>query len=333
VTAEPAAAPVPPFFIVGCGRSGTSLLRTMLDHHPAICVPPEALCLIDLLRARNADARRLRRTMLADHEIRAWGVPLDESSYADCTTAAELIDRVHRLRAQHLGKPGWGHKTPRFVRHTELLRDAFPDARFVHVVRDPRAVALSFMRSPVHRSNPLYAARRWRRDAGAGRELTDAHPDRAIEVRYEDLVTAPRETIERTCGFLGIAFDERTLAYHRDAADEIADSHRAIHARLAAPPDPARIHAWRDALTPAQVRTIETIAGPLMDRFGYARDQTDAARRTLPAIDAAGYRLQRLVGLSGQITYALRRRGGFLPNFVSRKIRLGLHRDLLDVNA
>ena len=333
MTAEDPAPPVPPFFIVGCGRSGTSLLRTMLDHHPDVCVPPEALCLIDLLRARTTRADRLRRTMLADHEIRSWGVPLDESRYADCTTAAELIDRVHRLRAQQLGKANWGHKTPRFVRHTDLLRAAFPHARFVHVVRDPRAVALSFMRSPVHRSNALYAARRWRRDAGAGLALTDTHPDRAIEVRYEDLVAEPRDTLVRTCAFLGIAFDERTLAYHRDAADEIAPSHRAIHARLAAPPDPARVHAWRDTLTAAQVRTVEAVAGPLMDRFGYTRDHAGPTDNKLPARTITRYRAQRLAGLAGQIAYALRRRGGFLPNFVARKIRLGLHRDLLDVNA
>lgn len=324
---------VPPFFIVGCGRSGTSLLRTMLDHHPAVCIPPEALCLIDLLRARRAPIDRLRRTMLADHEIRAWGVPLDPGRYDDCTSAAALIERVHELRAEQRAKPNWGHKTPRFVRHTGLLREHFPAARFVHVVRDPRAVALSFMRSPLHRSNPLYAARRWRRDAGAGRQLTDTHPERAIETRYEDLVAEPRETLARVCAFLGLDFDERTLAYHRDAADELRPSHRAIHARLAAPPDPARIHAWRDTLTPGQIRTIETIAGPLMDRFGYQRLDPEPTPRTLPAFEAARYKAQRLAGLAGQTLYALRRRGGFLPNFVARKLRLGLHRDLLDLNA
>lgn len=322
------AASISPFFIVGCGRSGTTLLRVMLNHHPELAVPPEALSLIDLLRAPKLTAEQARRELLRDYEIGRWQVPLEAERFADCETVAAVIARVHELYAEARGKRAWGHKTPRMVRYAELLESAFEGVRFVHVVRDPRAVARSFTRSQVHRSNALYAARRWRRDVAAGGELARRLPDRAIELRYEDLVREPEAQLRRVCDFLGVGFDPAVLEYADDATREYGEYHRQAHAKLASRPDPDRIDLWRRSLTPRQLRVIETIAGPLMRPYGYE----PVAPRPAGGVDLLAHRVDRLPRLAGQIAFSLRKRSGFLPGYVMRKIRLGLYRDLLEFN-
>lgn len=321
---------IPPFFIFGCGRSGTTLLRAMLHHHPRVAVPPEALSLIDFLRsAHRLSIDVARRAFLKDYELREWGVPLREQDFADCTTVVELIERVHELYARQHGKQAWGHKTPRMVRHADLLADAFPDANFVHVVRDPRAVARSFQRSPVHQSNALYAARRWRRDVAAGRAFAQFRPDRAIEVRYEDLVTEPQATLRRVCDFLGIGFDPVMLNYTDDARGDYGAYHEQIHEKLASKPDPGRIELWRESLTPRQLRVIESVVGSDMTAYGYQ----PISEQSASAMDVIVHKLDRVRGLAGQIAFSLRKRSGFLPGYVLRKLRLRLYRDLLEVHG
>lgn len=321
---------IPPFFIVGCGRSGTTLLRAMLHHHPKIAVPPEALSLIDFLRSVNRlSIEQARRALVKDYELREWGVPLREADFADCTTVVELIERVHEVYARHHGKRAWGHKTPRMVRHADLLAHAFPAAKFVHVVRDPRAVARSFQRSPVHRSNPLYAARRWRRDVEAGRDFAERLPDRAMEVRYEDLVAEPEATLRGISDFLNIAFDPAMLDYVDDARGDYGKYHEQIHEKLASKPDPSRIELWRDTLTPRQLRVVESAVGAAMRRYGYEPVCDDAATAT----DVMVHKFDRVRGLVGQVAFSLRKRSGFLPGYVLRKLRLGLYRDLIEVHG
>lgn len=317
-----------PFFIVGCGRSGTSLLRSMLNSHPDVSVPPEALSLIDFLRADRVPARRLRRQFLRDHELREWELRLAEPDLADCHSAAEMIYRVHRIYCEARGASRWGHKTPRFVRHLDLLGTHFPDAKFIHIVRDPRAVARSFTRSPVHQSNPLYAAMRWRRDVSAGRAFIRAHPDACLEVRYEALVRDPAATLRAVCDFLELRYEPEMLRYPESAAAEIGRYHSTSHARLAALPDASRIDAWRDEVDDRSVRVIESIAGEIMDSYGYPRLSTGRSTRS----DRARYMAQRAIGLSGQITHSLTTRGLFLPRFILRKWQLGLLADLRSIN-
>lgn len=322
--------PIPPFFIFGCGRSGTTLLRAMLHHHPRIAVPPEALSLVDFLRVSDRlSINQARLSLMKDYELREWGVPLRAEDFADCTTVAELIERVHEVYARQHGKETWGHKTPRMVRHADLLAKAFPAAKFIHVVRDPRAVARSFQRSPVHRSNAFYAARRWRRDVEAGRAFAQRCPERAIEVRYEDLVAEPQHTLRRVGDFLGIAFDPAMLDYADDAPGDYGAYHEQIHEKLASKPDPSRIELWRESLTPRQLRVVESVVGDAMRRYGYE----PVCDRAASAWDVRAQRLDRVPGLAGQIVFSLRKRSGFLPGYVLRKLRLRLYRDLLEVHG
>jgi hypothetical protein len=320
-----------PFFIVGCGRSGTTLLRTMLNHHPDLAIPVESMFVIDFLRARTALSRRdLARLLLGDREFQEWNFPVAEASLAGCATAREMIDRLHELLAAAQHKRFWGQKTPRFIRHGELLKRHYPQARFIHVVRDPRAVVDSLIRSNVHYSNAYYAARRWLRDTGAGRALQAAYPRDVLEVRYEDLVSAPEPVLRRVCGFLGLPYSENMLAYSGAGLSEYSAGFGQIHALLNESPRPDRREAWRRSLSARDTALVEAVCREQLGLFGYA---AETPAHPPEAAYVRWLKLQRVWNLARQVLHYLVYRRGPLLSFIWRKFRLGLlWTDLADVN-
>jgi hypothetical protein len=163
-----------PFFIVGCGRSGTTLLRTMLNQHSQLAIPLESLFIVDYLRADpTTPPQTFLKLILKEYEFHEWAIPFSAADFDGCVTAQDFIDRAHALYMQQYGKVIWGQKTPRFVRFGKLLKQHYPGAKFIHVIRDPRAVVSSLIRSNVHHSNAYFAARRWLRDTNAGLSLQE----------------------------------------------------------------------------------------------------------------------------------------------------------------
>ncbi len=291
------------------------MLRVMLDSHRDVAVPPESLFIPDYLRSGKPVAT-LRRALPKEFELSEWGLEVSEDDLSDCADGAALIARIHELYARSKGKSVWGQKTPRLVRYGGLLKRHFPTARFVHVIRDPRAVAHSLKRSNVHRSNALYAARRWRHDVDAGLAL-----DPVLEIHYESLVSQPESELRRVCAFLGLDFSEGMLDYAGKSGDYGA-FYGDIHKRLADKPDPARIDAWRDRMDPRDIGVVESEVGDRLERLGYGR-----VGAGYPAAYPWYLRGQRWLGFAGQIVYYLRRRRRYLSSFIGRKVRLGLIRD------
>jgi len=322
----------PPFFVIGCGRSGTTLLRTMLDHHPLVAIPVESLFLIDYLRsAERVPLDLLKRLALNEHEFKEWGVTLTLDDLRDAANVPDLINRLHLAYLKKEGKRYWGQKTPRFIRYGDLLKDAYPGAKFVHVLRDPRAVVSSLVRSNVHQSNPYYGAQRWLKDVQAGRALKAAHPDAVLEITYEDLVRDPEKTLRAVCTFLDLPYDDAMLRYYQDAHAAYGEYHSQIHARLHQPPSPDRIDAWRRNLSQDAVALVEAICMPVMAEVGYTPDHAD------PQPDPAYIRRlkwqRRTSGLFRQIRQYFNGRTYYLFYSIWRKARLGLlWRDLAQIN-
>jgi hypothetical protein len=184
-----------------------------------------------------------------------------------------VLESVYLAYADHRGKRRWGDKTPQYVRIMPLLHELFPRARFVHIVRDGRDVALSYLSVPWGPRDIWTAARKWRRDVSAGREAGAAlGPDRYLEITYERLVADPRGTLEEVGAFAELPFDEAMLQHHRDA-----------DRRLEAPADETRFHAastravtsglrdWRSQMSADRVLAFEAVAGPLLSELGYER--------------------------------------------------------------
>lgn len=309
----------PPFFIVGCGRSGTTLLRSMLDSHSLVGVPLESLFIIDYLNARRP-LPVLQRLLPKEYELKEWGLCCSSDDLEDCRSPAQLVDRVHRLYLSRQNKRRWGQKTPRFVRYGCLLRDHFTGARFVHVVRDPRAVASSLVRSEVHRSTWYHAAGRWNSDVAAGLAFEKMHPDEVLRITYEQLVSEPEAVLRRVCAFLDLDFEPAMLEYHQRAPDAYGSYYRGIHAGLAQPVSARSVDAWRSRADPAQIELVESICGELMDELGYAR--LTRAGRQPGWLSRSGFAARRLVGLAAQVRHYATHRTGYIPCVIRRKLAL-----------
>ncbi len=186
------------------------------------------------------------------------------------TSFADTIRELYSLAAAQRGKPRYADKTPMHVLHLRRLGRLFPEARFVHVVRDGRDVALSYRSVGWGPTTVEDAAMRWRRSVLRGRRDGERlGPDRYREVRYEDLVTDPERVLRELCAFLDLEWDDGVLHHHERAAEVIAATRfPGAHSRLLLPPTPG-LRDWRREMPAADVARFEAIAGGLLEELGY----------------------------------------------------------------
>lgn len=270
--------PDPPVIVLGVSRSGTSLIRQMLNHHSKLAIPPESY-FIPILWERYR-AHQNMKNLLTDVgflvRIRQWGISSDEirTRLPPCPAFADVIQAIYKSYAEARGKARFGDKTPLYMRHLELLEQVFPGAQYVHIVRDGRDAALSYLNM---RSRPRFSwawpkglsdfAISWRNEViGARRFGAIIAAGRYFELRYEDLVTEPELKLREVCSFLNLQYERDMLEYYRDARQSAR--RLANHARLAEPPTPGA-RDWRNSLKPADLKRFEAIAGELLSNFGY----------------------------------------------------------------
>jgi hypothetical protein len=206
-----------PIFILGCPRSGGTLLRLMLRAHPRIAIPPETRLLLDAYEHRGAygDLRRLaNRQALAEWIVagagtRFGGLGLDPRTVADeiiagPPTLGSALEIALRAYARRLGKPRWGDKRPGYVQHIDALLRMFPDAQIIHLVRDGRDCVAELQRTPWWRMGVYHAIATWTQAIDAGQAAASRLPSSTyIEVQYERLLADPDGELRRLCAFLG----------------------------------------------------------------------------------------------------------------------------------
>jgi len=300
----------------------------MLNRHPDVAIPLESLFMIDYLRAGEwMSASELYPMLLREPELREWGLDPSKGDLIGCHTIVDAIERLHQKYAEIRGKPRWGQKTPRFVRFLPQLAQSFPLARFIHVIRDPRAVVNSLKRSDVHHSNALFGARRWRADVAQGLAFEQAAADRVLRVAYEELVRWPSAVLERVCAFLELDWPEADWWRSTDRPTrEYSEFYDQIHQNLDHAVSGDSVDRWRHELSAAEIEVVEASARDLMGTLGYAPLSSKPAPSWL---FGAWLRLERLAGLGRQTLKYLRQRRGYLFFLFYRKLRLGLLLDFL----
>lgn len=268
-------------FVVGCGRSGTTLLRAMLDSHPDVAVPPESYFVVSMvrerpryLRGRRFPVRRFAADLCSRRRFQRWGLSIDEVaaelSAKPPASYADAVRSVFGLFASKQGKSRYGDKTPTYVLQMPLIADVLPEARFVHVVRDGRDVALSLLEVGFGPQSVGEAALYWRRHVAAGRGAGEAlGPQRYREVRYERLVEEPDAVLEELAAFLEIGFDPRMLRYFERASEMVVDLRPENHRNVEHPP--TRFRDWRTQMASDDVVLFESLAGDLLGELGYER--------------------------------------------------------------
>lgn len=258
-----------PFFIVGCGRSGTTLLREMLNAHPNLGTPPECPFLIAYLKDAGLSPKKAAAWLANEPFIRDWKMNISAKDFAECENVTEVVDRLHKLYLQNTHGERWGQKTPKFVRHLPLLKERFPAAQVIHVIRDGRSVAASYMRATWGPTNAYSAARYWKWNVLCGLRFSRHFPDQCLTIRYESLVEDPEGTLRDVLAFLNEPFDERVLQYEKHTDAILPSVTVKQFDMLGKPVSRDRINAWKKTLTPQDIYDFESVAGNLLNKLGY----------------------------------------------------------------
>ena len=263
----------PPLLILGVRRSGTTLLRVMLDRHSQLAVPDETYFVPQLadrhLRPVDAD------DFLDDvRRVVDWDLSLDtvRARLRDGMPVGEAIGTVYAVYAEEEGKPRWGDKTPMYMQNLRLLERLFPDARYVHLIRDGRDAALSFLSMPrgivtetwMHPGTPADFACQWRTEVAAARALGRRVGPRYHEMRYEELVADVESTLRSICDFAGLEYEPAMVDY----AGNVDVSAKPHQQRLMQPPTTG-VRNWRTQMSAADVDAFERVAGDVLCEVGY----------------------------------------------------------------
>ena len=254
------------------------MLRAMLDSHPDLAIPPESYFIVHLAdlwppESQIDEAVYLER--LSEHErFVLWDLPIDEVrrefEERRPETYADAIRATFHAYARSKGSERWGDKTPIYVEHIDFLADLFPDARFIHLVRDGRDVALSFLERSWGPQTIEEGAQRWKARVCAGRRSGQAlDPSRYTELRYEHLIDDAEGALRRVCEFVELPFDPTMLTYYQRANEVIAGTkYPEQHTGVTRPPTKGA-RDWRSQMTAAQVAEFEAVAGGLLGELGY----------------------------------------------------------------
>ncbi|MDW3218209.1 MAG: sulfotransferase [Acidimicrobiales bacterium] len=267
-------------FIVGCGRSGTTMLRSMLDSHPEVAIPRESYFIDTMRRRRDGyvgatgfDVERFLDDLLPDVRFRRW--ELDPEMVADAVRAAEPADlgaacrAVYDVFAREQGATRPFDKTPMYALCVPELHQLFPDARFVHLVRDGRDVAASYAETDFGPRGLAAAASYWRRVIRAVDAASAVvGPEQLRTFRYEDLAADPAGTLQAISAFVELDYDERMLDFATHMKTRPRRQPAATKQKLAGPAA-AGVRNWTQ-MAPADVRLVESVAGAELRGAGYA---------------------------------------------------------------
>ena len=289
----------PPLFVLGVSRSGTTLLRVVLDRSPGIAIPDESF-FIPLLARRHrgsVDRARFVDDLRRLPTLRAWGLSAEDIAphLPPDPHAGEAIAAIFEAYAAKERKLRWGDKTPMYMRHLPLLERLFPAAQYVHLIRDGRDAALSFLRMPAgtftrtwaHPDTAAEFACLWRREVSEARELGKRlGPTRYLEVRYEDLIAGAEVVVEGICDFAGLPYEPAMLDY----AGAVDVSQKPHQQRLLQPLTPGA-RDWRTQMEADDVRAFESIAGELLADLGYEVAQPPPRSDRRAALARARYRV------------------------------------------
>ncbi len=279
-------------FVVGTGRCGTTLLRLMLDAHGDLAIPPETHFIPEVVKACQAasDPGEVVANVLTG--CRTWAdFHLDEETFRRAlrdVTPFNLSDALrlfYKTYAARFGKARWGDKTPVYSYHMRLIQRLLPEARFIHLVRDGRDVALS-LKKVFFGPKCVSDAAAWWADGMQQARYQAREVRHYLEIRYEDLVLEPECTLRRVADFLELGWDPAMLDYHRSASDRLhelegitsgrsraetisAEERRQIHQLTSAPPQSSRIGRWKSEMTRLEQVEFERAAGDMLQELGY----------------------------------------------------------------
>lgn len=237
-----------PIVLLGALRSGTTVFRLMLRHHPALASPGEADFLLDHIfrdGSHHTGWRYDRSALLDDRIFRAKEIEVQDD--------LDGCDLLHAMIESLAAKDPQCRLVLVFHRNAPKVAELLPSFPVLHLLRDPRDVARSSI-GMGWVGNSYYGVKHWI-DTEKGWDDANIPVDRVLTIKFEELMGDISSTLERVCAFLGLTFDPQMLTYHEDTT---YDS-----------PDPKIAQQWRRKALAREVALIEGLAMPLLTERGY----------------------------------------------------------------
>ncbi|MBT8207818.1 MAG: sulfotransferase [Acidimicrobiia bacterium] len=271
-------------FIVGSDRSGTTLLRLIVNQHSRLSVPAETWFLIDLVDEFGFDgALDVAAVESAIEIVKSKGrwknFSVSDAQFAEIAGnapmgLAEFFDRLMTYEIESTGKTVWVDKSPEYVLHLDWLAPLFPEARFIHISRDGRDVFESLQPRRWRGRTPWRIGQYWAACIDSADRARSALPaDRWMWIKYEDLVLDLDETVRAVCSFLGVEFESAMLDFHESAAGNVPEQSlvKGFHKKLLRPPAATDVYRWKGAKRRAQMTMFEAVVDSQLARAGYER--------------------------------------------------------------
>jgi len=277
----------PYLFIVGCARSGTTLVHRIVDAHPEIAISPEMHWITREFESRNGlVASELVSELTGHKRFAQFEIPREQFvallGSGEALPYPTFLNRVFGLYGKIKNKPLVGNKTPAFVRSIPTFHSLWPDAKFVHIIRDGRDVCISILnwkkadrivgRYASWEEDPVSTtALWWERKVRKGREDGAAlGPGLYHEMHYEDLIDDPQRECKRLCAFLGVPYDDVMIRFAEGKTRTDLPSARKTP-KKAWLPITSGMRNWRTEMPATDIQRFEAAAGNLLEELGYER--------------------------------------------------------------
>jgi hypothetical protein len=279
--------------VIGVPRSGTTLLRLMLDAHSQLAMTSETYFLFAVIKQYwSGELKTPEQLLSVVTSTPTWNdlgiskaVYLERLQSLEPFSVSQGLRTLYEMYAHRFEKPRWGDKTPRYSIILASIEHLLPEARFIHIVRDGRDVALSLRSTWFAPSQDMAdLARYWKSQVEQARAV-GAKRKHYLEVRYEHLVHQARSTLEQICPFIDLPFEEGMESYHQSAERRLSDlnpyynrdgsikvsreSRQLIHQFAKQPPNSARVGRWRRDMPREEQDAFNHVAGDLLRELGY----------------------------------------------------------------
>ena len=273
-----------PFFIIGSGRSGNTLLRSILSGNSDISIPPESYRLpfaikkFHIFNNRNWEdvVSQVLKEFEDCKEFYTWKINIKdvqkrlENIENSKRSLSNIFDELFCAYSEKhsAGSKIWGDKTPMNTLYLDWISTVFPHSKFIHIIRDGRDVASSYLKMERY-DNILEAANRWINSIDLAQSFGSKIKDNYMEIRYEDLVTSPKDVIKNTCDFLDINYDSKMLD-HTKQVEKLGDTDKSHHSNLSKPISSESIGKWKNNLSESDQESITKLLHKHLHRLGYA---------------------------------------------------------------